>query len=133
MEERVQVGEACMLKMALEMQDRVEELADHWTETYGESFRIGIGITTGWVNVGNIGSSARSDYTVLGNEVNLAARLSDRAKPGEILVSDRTMMKAKGTVSGEVVDEVTLKGVSRPIKIYSLTRPTESAPEGDAD
>ncbi|MCH8900166.1 MAG: hypothetical protein IH942_06700 [Acidobacteria bacterium] len=65
--------------------------------------------------------------------MNLAARLSDRAKPGEILVSDRTMMKAQGTVSGEVVDEVTLKGVSRPIKIYSLTRPTESAPEGDAD
>jgi len=121
------------VKMALEMQDRVEELADHWTETYGESFRIGIGITTGWVNVGNIGSSARSDYTVLGNEVNLAARLSDRAKPGEILVSDRTMMKAQDTVSGEVVDEVTLKGVSRPIKIYSLTRPTEPPPEGDAD
>lgn len=121
------------VKMALEMQDRVEELADHWTETYGESFRIGIGITTGWVNVGNIGSSARSDYTVLGNEVNLAARLSDRAKPGEILVSERTMMKAQGTVSGEVVDEVMLKGVSRPIKIYSLTRPTEPPPEGDAD
>jgi len=121
------------LKMALEMQDRVEELADHWTATYGESFRIGMGITTGWVTVGNIGSSARSDYTVLGNEVNLAARLADRAEPGEILVSDRTMMKAQGVASGEVVDEITLKGVARPIKIYSLTRPELLPQEDDAD
>ena len=121
------------VRMALEMQDRVEELGDHWTETYGESFQIGIGITTGWVNVGNIGSAARSDYTVLGNEVNLAARLSDRAEPGEILVSDRTMAKAQDVAAGDVVDEVTLKGVARPIKIYSLTRPPKPSQGDNAD
>jgi class 3 adenylate cyclase len=110
------------LKMALEMQDHVENLAGRWTATYGASFRIGIGITTGWVTVGNIGSSARTDYTVLGNEVNLASRLADRAGAGEILVSERTMIKAPAEISGDVIDEVTLKGVSRPIKIYSLAR-----------
>ena len=119
------------VRMALEMQDRVDELTDRWKATYGESFRIGIGITTGWVTVGNIGSAARSDYTVLGNGVNLAARLADQAKPGEILVSERTMIDAEGEVPGEVVDEVTLKGVSRPFKIYSLTRPAAGTVGGD--
>jgi class 3 adenylate cyclase/CHASE3 domain sensor protein len=113
------------VKMAIEMQNRVEELADHWSVSYGESFRVGMGISSGWVTVGNIGSAARTDYTVLGNEVNLASRLADRATAGEILVSDRTMVKVQDMVSGEEVDEVTLKGVSRPIKIYSLTRPTD--------
>jgi class 3 adenylate cyclase len=110
------------LKMALEMQDHVENLEGRWKSTYGASFRIGIGITTGWVTVGNIGSSARTDYTVLGNEVNLASRLADQADAGEILVTERTMIKAPSEITGDVVDEVTLKGVSRPIKIYSLAR-----------
>ena len=113
------------LNMALEMQDHVDNLAERWATKYGAPFRIGIGITTGWVTVGNIGSSARSDYTVLGNEVNLASRLADRADPGEILVSERTMNKAPDNVVGDVVDEVTLKGVSRPIKVFSLNRPTQ--------
>jgi class 3 adenylate cyclase len=120
-----------VLRMALEMQDHVDMLDIGWTAKYGASFRVGIGITTGWVTVGNIGSSARSDYTVLGNEVNLASRLADRAEPGEILVSERTMIKAPDEISGEIVDEITLKGVSRPIKIYKLNRPENGSQESD--
>jgi class 3 adenylate cyclase len=52
-----------------------------------------MGITSGWVTVGNIGSAACADDTFLGNEVDLASRLANRAEPGEILVSDRTMAK----------------------------------------
>jgi class 3 adenylate cyclase len=121
-----------VLRMALEMQDHVDMLDVGWTAKYGASFRVGIGITTGWVTVGNIGSSARSDYTVLGNEVNLASRLADRAEPGEILVSERTMIKAPEGIAGEVVDEITLKGVSRPIKIYKLNR-SENGSQESAD
>ncbi len=118
-----------VLRMALEMQDHVDMLDIGWTAKYGASFRVGIGITTGWVTVGNIGSSARSDYTVLGNEVNLASRLADRAEPGEILVSERTMIKSPEGITGEEIDEVTLKGVSRPIKIYKLNRPENGSQE----
>ena len=89
-----------------------------------------VGITTGWVTVGNIGSSVRSDYTVLGNGVNLAARLADRAEPGQILVSERTMAEAGDSVTGDVIDEIAFKGVSRPIKVYALTRPSRSAGDG---
>jgi adenylate cyclase len=47
------------------------ELQERWLRRYHQAFKIGIGIATGWVTVGDIGSPARSDYTVLGNEVNL--------------------------------------------------------------
>jgi len=119
------------LRMALEIQERVGEFSERWVAAYGESFQVGIGVATGWVTVGNIGSPARSDYTVLGNEVNLASRLADRALAGEILVTDRTMMKARDVATGEPVDEVTLSGVSRPIKVYSVVR--QSIPQRGAD
>jgi class 3 adenylate cyclase len=108
------------VRMAIEMRERIAELSSGWIEQYGESFAIGMGITTGWVTVGNIGSAVRSDYTVLGNQVNLASRLADRAEGGQLLVSDRTMAAAEDFVQGTQIDEIELKGVSRPIKIYEI-------------
>ena len=111
------------LRMALEMLGRMRELEDHWFRRYDEVFKIGIGITTGWVTVGDIGSPARSDYTVLGNQVNLASRLADKAEPGQILVTERTMVAVDHMVDGRLVDQITLKGISRPIKIYEILPP----------
>ena len=108
------------VRMAFEMLERMTELQERWVHKYHEGFKIGIGIATGWVTVGDIGSAARSDYTVLGNEVNLASRLADRAEAGQILVTERTMMAVEGLVEGRVIDEVSLKGVNRPITIYEL-------------
>jgi len=108
------------LRMGLEMLERMRAMEDHWFRRYDESFKIGIGITTGWVTVGDIGSPARSDYTVLGNQVNLASRLADKAEPGQILVSERTMMAVDHLVDGRLVDQISLKGISRPIKIYEI-------------
>jgi class 3 adenylate cyclase len=108
------------VKMALEMHERMANLQDRWLRRYNEPFTIGIGISTGWVTVGDIGSAARSDYTVLGNQVNLASRLADRAEAGRILVTERTMIEVEDFVDGTVVDEITLKGINRPIRIYEL-------------
>ena len=109
------------VRMALDMRVRIGELTAGWIQQYGESFAVGMGITTGWVTAGNIGSAVRSDYTVLGNQVNLASRLADRAEGGQILVSERTMLAVPDFAHGTVIDEVQLKGVNRPIKIYDLS------------
>jgi class 3 adenylate cyclase len=57
---------------------------------------------------------------VLGNEVNLAARLADRAASGQILVTERTMTDVADVAVGHPIDEILLKGISRPIKIFEL-------------
>jgi len=108
------------VRMAFEMRERMLELREDWTSRYRESFQIGIGITTGWVTVGDIGSPARSDYTVLGNEVNLASRLSDRATAGQILITEATLEAVRDLVEATPLDKVELKGVSRDIRIYEV-------------
>jgi class 3 adenylate cyclase len=111
------------VRMGLEMLDRLRSLEHHWLKRYAEVFEIGIGITTGWVTVGDIGSSTRTDYTVVGNQVNLASRLADQARAGQILVTESTMAAVDRFVDGKQVDEISLKGVSRPIKIYEIVPP----------
>ena len=108
------------VRLGLEMLERLQALKDHWFRRYDEIFEIGIGIATGWVTVGDIGSPARTDYTVLGNQVNLASRLADKAAAGQILVTERTMVAVDNFVDGLMVDEISLKGINRPIKVYEI-------------
>ncbi len=109
------------VQAALDMQSRLQELREKWFARSQEELTIGIGIVTGYVTVGNIGSSARMDYTVIGNNVNLASRLADRATPGQILVTDRTLTQVRDLVNANEVAAVELEGVSRPVAVYEVT------------
>ena len=77
---------ACLL-MAIEMQQRMADLRKIWWEQGFEyPFEMRVGINTGYCNVGNFGSEDRMDYTIIGGEVNLAARLEANADPGGIQI-----------------------------------------------
>nr|MBC7614354.1 response regulator [Pseudopedobacter sp.] len=83
---------------------------------------ISIGINSGEMVSGNIGSASlrRLDYTVIGDEVNLAQRLQAAAKPGQIIVSEKIYQKAKESFSFEKIGEVSLKNKTKPVTIYQV-------------
>jgi class 3 adenylate cyclase len=105
---------------AFEMLSKVEELRGTWMRS-NEELSVGVGISTGYVTVGNIGSSTRTDYTVVGNHVNVAARLATAAEPGQILVSERTVASVQDRVDWVPVEDLVMKGVQRPVKVFALT------------
>jgi class 3 adenylate cyclase/CHASE3 domain sensor protein len=108
------------VRMALEMRRALATLQQAWFMEAEEILTLGIGISTGYVTVGNIGSTARLDYTVIGNHVSLAGRLAERAQAGQVLVSERTLLAVRDFVAAREVDEGEREGVSRPIKIYEI-------------
>jgi class 3 adenylate cyclase len=105
--------------MAKDMQRKVLTLRDEWLQ-YGHELALGIGINTGYMTVGNIGSQMHKDYTVIGNQVNVAARLESIAKPGQILISQRTYSRVKEMVDVEKVGEIRVKGLYYPVFIYNV-------------
>ncbi len=113
-------AKACVT-MAVAMQRRMRELEHEWRRRGLERpFRIRIGISTGFCTVGNFGSKDRMDYTIIGNEVNLAARLQSAVEPGGILLSHETNALVQDIVLTEEFPPMTVKGFLKPIKTYKV-------------
>ena len=83
---------------------------------------MGIGINTGEAIVGNIGCEFRMDFTAIGDTVNTAARLEANAKRGQILISDAVYERVKDRIEVEEIGEIPLKGKSKGVFIYSVTK-----------
>jgi class 3 adenylate cyclase len=113
-------AKAC-LRMAIEMQDRIAGLNAKWRNAGIEHpFRVRMGINSGYCNVGNFGSDDRMDYTIIGAEANLAARLQSIAEPGHIVVSYETYALVRDIVVAQELPPITMKGISREVIPYSI-------------
>jgi class 3 adenylate cyclase len=111
---------ACV-KMAIAMQRRLRELQLNWMDLGSEKpFQLRVGINTGFCTVGNFGSEDRMDYTIIGSEVNLAARLQSHAELGGILVAHETSSLIKDTILTEEQEPVSVKGFAHPVRVYRV-------------
>ncbi|MCC1498347.1 HAMP domain-containing protein [Alcanivorax sp. 1008] len=107
------------LKMAMAMQERVHELKSEWRNAgYTSPFEIRIGIHTGYCTVGNFGTEARMDYTIVGSAVNLASRIESAAEPSTIYLSEDTYLLVKEQIPCISVKTFTPKGFHEPVKLY---------------
>ena len=112
---------ACVL-MAIEMQRRLRDLQTDWREKglIDRPFEARIGINTGYCTVGNFGSEDRMDYTIIGGEVNLTARMEAHAEVGGILMTAETYSLVSGRIAGKEQQEVNMKGFPQPIRTFSV-------------
>ena len=116
------------VKMAMAMQRGMADLQMLWHDLgTSKSFRIRIGINTGFCDVGNFGSDLRMDYTIIGPEVNLAARLEQAAQPGGILISGETYALVGDEIEADQSISIDAKGFSEPITAHAVRLDTPAA------
>lgn len=110
----------CAVFAALEQQRAIGDLCAKWRSEGKREFTVGMGINTGEVVMGNLGARTRMNYTVIGDDVNVAARLYNVAKGGEIIISEATYHAVEDAVLVEQRGSVAVKGKAQPIRIFNL-------------
>jgi adenylate cyclase len=116
------------VEMALAMRDRVSTLVESWSRL-GHDLGFGVGIAQGFATLGRIGYEGRFDYAAIGTVTNLAARLCGEADAGQVLVSQRVFSAVDDVAVGEPVGALTLKGFSRPIRAFGVSRVINNSAE----
>lgn len=105
---------------AEDMQRFVEAQAPAWKQEFGFDVRLGIGVNTGEAVVGNLGSEARMEYTVIGDVVNVAARLESLARPGQVLVTDAVAAQAGPAFRFNPLGATEMRGKRQPVTTLEL-------------
>ncbi len=115
------------IKLALELRTSFAALCEDWRKL-GADVGLGVGVASGYATMGVIGVEGRFDYTPIGNAVNLAARLSDRAKDSEILISRRCHGEVEDAVKTTTAGEISLKGIAQPVEVFLLDGLRQTTP-----
>ena len=105
--------------MAIDMRTAIGELVEKWSKL-GHDIGFGIGIAHGFATLGTIGFEGRFDYAAIGTVSNVASRLCDEAKSGQILISPRVLMAVEKDITVEPVGDFSLKGIRRPLTAYNV-------------
>jgi adenylate cyclase len=106
--------------MAIEMRNSMSTLGERWSRL-GHELGFGVGIARGYVTLGAVGFQGRQDYAAIGATTNLAARLCDEARSGQILISRRVYAGLEASIEAEDLGRLSLKGFARPVPVYAVS------------
>jgi len=109
------------VKMAVEMRDQIGLLTEKWRNR-GHSLGFGVGIALGYATLGQVGFEHRLEYAAIGSVTNLASRLCDEAKAGQVVASRRVYGMVEQWVEAAPIDDLVLKGFNHPVLAVEILR-----------
>jgi adenylate cyclase len=110
----------CAVRAAVRIQEGLVDLDEQRQAEGADPIGVGVGVNSGSAVAGNMGSSSRLNYTVLGETVNLASRLCGMAPAGEIYLSEATAAEVNGTLPVECIGAHELKGFSKACDVFRV-------------
>ena len=110
-------NESQAIRAAIRMQESLRGMSNHWIR---DNFHMGIGINSGDVVVGNIGSPQHMDYTAIGDDVNVASRLQSLAGEGQVLVSRSVYDATRGDFEFREIGNLNVKGKANQVEVFEV-------------